>query len=349
MTSVANVRGVTAQWKLWLALIGLAFFVSCTRAPQQTAISGETMGTTYSVRFISGDPEHTAEKVQANIDGLLAQINAQMSTYDPNSELSRFNASRETTPHVVSRSLEQVVKRALEIAEETNGLLDVTIGPVVNLWGFGPQQKPEVIPTQAEIDAMLDEVGYQYLEVSNHQLTKSNPELYVDLSTIAKGYAVDRVATVLEQLEINNYMVEIGGEIRVKGSKPENKPWRIAIERPESLQRGVQRVIEPNDQAIATSGDYRNYYQEDGVRYSHLIDPRTGRPIQHHLVSATVLAPTCMDADAYATALIIMGPEEALAFAEEHDLAVLLVTREEDGFKEYTSTAFEPYLLELSN
>jgi len=332
--------------KLWLALFGLAFFVSCSQAPEQINIAGETMGTTYHISFISGNPAHKAEKIKANIDGLLEQINQQMSTYDPNSELSRINASRQTSPFVISRSLEVVVKRALEIAEQTDGVLDVTVGPLVNLWGFGPQARPEQVPTQAQLDAVLDEIGYQYIQVDNHQLTKLNPELYIDLSTIAKGYAVDRVARVLEQLSIHNYLVEIGGEMRIKGSKANSKPWRIAIEKPISTERSIQRIIEPINMAVATSGDYRNYYEEDGVRYSHIIDPRTGKPIQHKLVSVTVLAETSMDADAYATALMVMGTEAAIAFAQRHDLAVMLVTREDQGFKEYTNPKFEAFVAE---
>lgn len=328
----------------WLALIGLAFFVSCSHAPQQIAVSGETMGTTYHIRYVSANPRHEAEKVKERVDAVLAQINSQMSTYDPNSELSRFNQRQTTEPVVVSRALETVVRRALEIAEETDGLLDVTVGPLVNLWSFGPQQRPEVTPTAAELEAAQAITGYQHLTVENHQLQKHIPELYVDLSTIAKGYGVDRVARLLEQMEIQNYLVEIGGEMRMKGVKPGNQPWRIAIEKPDNTMRAAQRIIEPGTNAIATSGDYRNYFEQDGVRYSHIIDPRTGKPIQHNLVSVTVLANTCMDADAYATALTVMGPERALAFAEEKGLAVLLITRENDAFKEYTSTAFKPYL-----
>lgn len=329
---------------VWLVLVGLAFFVSCTHAPQQLSVQGDTMGTTYHIRYVTADPRHDSEQLQERVDGLLAQINSQMSTYDPQSELSRFNSKLTTEPVVVSRSLENVVARALAIAEETDGLLDVTVGPLVNLWSFGPQQRPESVPTAVELEAAMKMTGYRHLTVENHQLQKSIPELYVDLSTIAKGYAVDRVARLLEQMEIQNYLVEIGGEMRIKGSKPGNQPWRIAIEKPDATQRAAQRIVEINNAAIATSGDYRNYFEEDGQRYSHIIDPRTGKPIQHNLVSVTVITDNCMDADAYATALTVMGPEQALTFAEQKGLAVMLITRENDAFKEYTSTAFQPYL-----
>src|SRR5690606_30453475 len=230
-----------------------------------------------------------------------------------------------------------------EVGEETNGLLDVTVGPLVNLWGFGPLGRPEQVPSAQQLQDVRDQIGYQYLTVENHQLTKAIPDLYVDLSTIAKGYGVDRVAILLEQMEIKNYLVEIGGEMRMRGTKPGEQPWRIAVEQPVSLDRAVQRIIEPGNNAVATSGDYRNYFEEDGTRYSHIIDPRTGYPIQHNLVSVTVITETCMDADAYATALTVMGAEGALEFANQKGLAVLLVTRENDQFKEYTSTAFKRF------
>ncbi|EKE83874.1 thiamine biosynthesis lipoprotein ApbE [Idiomarina xiamenensis 10-D-4] len=302
------------------------------------------MGTTYHVRFVSANPEHSASDIQATIDRVLERVNAQMSTYDPDSELSKFNQLRSSEPVVISRGLELVVARALEIAEDTGGVLDVTVGPLVNMWGFGPDARPEHSPSEAEIARIRAKTGYHHLAVENHQLIKQEPELYVDLSTIAKGYGVDRVAEVLEQLGINNYLVEIGGEMRLKGRKPGNEPWRIAIEKPVSSDRAIQRVLEPGDNAVATSGDYRNFYIEDGRRYSHVIDPRTGYPINHHLVSATVFAKDCMTADGYSTALLVMGTEEALAFAEAHDIPALLIAREGDEFKEYTSTAFKPYM-----
>lgn len=329
--------------RIWLALLGLAFFVSCTPAPQQLSVSGETMGTTYHIRYVTANPSLEPEKVKERVDAVLQQINSQMSTYDPNSELSQFNQRQTTEPVVISRALETVVRRALEIGAETNGLLDITVGPLVNLWGFGPLARPDKVPTAQELAEVQDQIGYQHLSVDNHQLRKSLPDLYVDLSTIAKGYGVDRVAVLLEQMEIQNYLVEIGGEMRMKGTKPASQPWRIAIEQPVALDRAVQRVIEPGNSAVATSGDYRNYFEENGIRYSHIIDPRTGHPIQHNLVSVTVITETCMDADAYATALTVMGPERALAFAEQKGLAVMLVTRENETFKEYTSTAFKRF------
>ena len=330
--------------KLWLALLGLAFLVSCSDAPRVIKMQGATMGTSYHITVYSKDPRYGKEEIQRRVDTVLEQVNAQMSTYDPESELSKFNQHYSTEPVVISRALERVVSRAIEIADETDGVLDVTVGPLVNLWGFGPQNRPEEVPTQAQLDEIEAYVGYEKLAINNHQLSKSHPKVYVDLSTIAKGYGVDRVASLLEDLGINQYLVEIGGEIVASGGKPDNEPWRLAIEKPVSTERAVQQVVSFNEGALATSGDYRNFYVEEGRRYSHIIDPETGAPIQHKLVSVSVYANDCMSADAYATALMVMGPERAKAFAQQHKLAVMLVFKTDEGFQEFVSPQFEPLL-----
>lgn len=330
--------------KLWLVLMGLAFLVSCSDSPENVKFAGKTMGTTYSISVFTKDPRHSKQELQKKVDTVLAQVNAQMSTYDPNSELSQFNQHESTQPVVISRSLERVITRALQIAEETDGLLDVTVGPLVNLWGFGPNARPEVIPSDEEIAAVREFVGYNKLTIENHQLRKAHPKVYVDLSTIAKGYGVDRVAFLLEDMGINSYLVEIGGEIRTGGGKPDGQPWRVAVEKPVSTERAIQEVVQLTDGAIATAGDYRNFYQEDGKRYSHVINPNTGKPIQHKLVSTSVYAADCMSADAYATALLVMGTEKAKQFIEQQQLAALLVYKTDDGFKEWSSSSFKPLL-----
>jgi len=335
---------VVAKW--WLVLLGLAFLVSCSDAPKQIRFSGDTMGTTYSIALYSKDPRHTQAEIQKKVETVLAQVNAQMSTYDPDSELSRFNRHESTQPVVISRALERVIGRALAISEQTDGLLDVTVGPLVNLWGFGPQAKPEQVPTAEELEAVRDYVGYRKLRIENHQLTKAHPKVYVDLSTIAKGYGVDRVAYLLDDLEITQYLIEIGGEIRTRGGKPDGQPWRLAVEKPVSTERSIQEIVSFNEGALATSGDYRNFYEENGRRYSHIINPLTAEPIQYNLVSVSVYTDDCMSADAYATALLVMGTEQAKAFVEKHQLAALLVYKTDDGFGEWVSPAFEPLLSE---
>lgn len=333
-----------AVTKYWLVLLGLAFLVSCSDAPQSIQFSGNTMGTTYSVTLFTKDPRHTEREIRKKVDAVLAQVNAQMSTYDPESELSRFNQHRSRQPVVISRALERVVSRALEIGQQTDGQLDITVGPLVNLWGFGPMAKPEQVPSAEQLDQVSEYVGYKKLSIENHQLIKQHPQLYVDLSTIAKGYGVDRVAFLLDDLDINQYLIEIGGEIRTRGGKPDGQPWRVAVEKPVSTERTVQQIVSMNEGALATSGDYRNFYQENGRRYSHIINPLTGEPIQHNLVSASVYADDAMSADAYATALLVMGTEQAKVFVQQQNLAAFLVLKTDDGFQQWVSPAFEPLL-----
>ncbi|MDC8832261.1 FAD:protein FMN transferase [Alteromonas sp. chi3] len=323
-------------------LVSVVFFVACTKAPQVNVehLVGQTMGTSYNVKYPAlSDVDSGALK--AAIDQRLVRVNALMSTYDPTSELSRFNQYRYSTPFELSAETMLVIHEAMRLGELSDGVLDVTVGPLVNLWGFGPTMRPETIPSDEDITAVRQYVGLDKLEVRGNTLIKKHPQLYVDLSTIAKGYGVDVVADLLEQQGITDYLVEIGGEMRVKGNKADGSPWLIAIEKPVSDERAVQKVVSIGDNAIATSGDYRNYYEQDGIRYSHLIDPTTGKPIQHNTVSVTVVASSSMSADGLATAFNVMGWDSAIALAEEHDIAVFIIRRVDDTFEEYSSPAFD--------
>ncbi|MCC2617895.1 FAD:protein FMN transferase [Aestuariibacter halophilus] len=303
-------------------------------------LQGHTMGTTYNVKVVTAD-KVDGSALQADIDALLVNVNQLMSTYIADSELSRFNQWNSVEPFPLSAQTLQVMREAKRLGELSGGVLDVTVGPLVNLWGFGPKARPVTVPDAALIAQVKGQTGLDKLLLGDTTAQKTHTDLYVDLSTIAKGYGVDVVADLIEQRGITNYLVEIGGEMRVAGHKANDEPWRIAVEKPVSEQRLVQRLISIGNNAIATSGDYRNYYEEDGKRYSHLIDPRTGYPIEHNLVAVTVVHPSSMTADGLATALNVMGKEAAIALAEKEHLAVLLISRESDGFFEYTSPAFE--------
>ncbi|MDX5407508.1 MAG: FAD:protein FMN transferase [Chromatiaceae bacterium] len=339
---------VVSFLKIWLATIVLAVLVSCSPAKpvnQQYQLDGSTMGTYYVVKFYSDTtPDLTALKQQ--IDTELERVNDLMSTYRPESELMRFNRHTDSSAFAISAQTRTVIAEALRIAEQTGGVLDVTVGPLVELWGFGARGRIEHAPDDAVIAQTRTWVGYDKLHLTEAGLSKDIAQLAVDLSPIAKGYGVDQVAEVLEQQGITDYLVEIGGEMRLKGTKAGQQPWKIAIEKPVSAERAVQRILLPGDMGVATSGDYRNYFEEEGVRYSHLLDPRTGKPITNRTVSVTVLHPSCMTADGYATALNVMTAQEALAFAEQHQLAVLIVTKTDEGFNELTSSAMLPYLAE---
>lgn len=333
----------------WLALIGLAILLSCSPVEETLSASperleGRTMGTYYVVTLFTDSQALDLPKLQQRIDAELELVNQLMSTYIPDSELMRFNSWHSTQPFLLSEATAEVMAEALKVAEETGGLMDVTIRPLVELWGFGAQGRIEKAPTAEQYQEIQPYVGYQNLQLEALWLSKADPRVSVDLSTIAKGYGVDRVADLLEAEGITAYLVEVGGEIRVRGPKPDGSPWRIAIERPLSGERSVQRILEFDTKALATSGDYRNYFEEDGVRHSHILDPRTGRPIQNRVVSSTVLHESCMTADAYSTALMLMDADEAIAFADTQNLAALIVVKTDDGFEERSSRAFEPFL-----
>jgi thiamine biosynthesis lipoprotein len=329
--------------RILLAVIAIAMVMlaSCSDKSRPVVhLQGQTMGTTYNVKYLA-DKGKGVEGLQAEIDARLVVVNKMMSTYDPTSELSRFNQYRYTDNFEVSDDTLLVVNEALRLANLSDGVLDVTVGPLVNLWGFGPTKRPEKVPSRDEIDDVRDYVGFQKLATTKTGLKKAHPMLYVDLSTIAKGFGVDKVAEILEQYNIENYLVEIGGEMRVKGLRGDGSEWLIAIEKPVTTERAIQKVVSIGTNAVATSGDYRNYYEEDGMRYSHLIDPTTGFPISHNLVSVTVIHPSSMTADGLATAFNVMGWEQAIEVAERENLAVFLIRRTDDSFEEYASPEFD--------
>lgn len=304
------------------------------------------MGTTYAVKFPPLSKDLTPESLQEAIDRCLVQVNNQMSTWQPDSELSQFNRFGNEEWFPVSAETARVVQTALEISEQTGGAFDVTVGPLVNLWSFGPDKTENQRPSEATIAEVKNQVGYALLEVrtSPPALRKSRADVYVDLSAIAKGFGVDQVADVLDKYHISAYMVEIGGEVRTKGTKPDGEPWRVGIESPNPFGRGLQKTVKLSGQSLATSGDYRNFVVIDGKTYSHTIDPRTGWPVDHGIASASVIAESCMLADAYATALMVLGPEEGYNWAKEHDIAALMIVREGDAFIEKPTSAFAQFV-----
>ncbi|WP_417222782.1 FAD:protein FMN transferase [Amphritea sp.] len=321
-----------------LALLG------CSKQPQIVSHQGPTMGTSFSVKWVSTDTAVDAI-LPAKIDQLLVDVNHSMSTYQDDSELSRINQMSAGESVMLSVGLTQVLKQALEISHTSGGAFDVTVGPLVNLWGFGPDGRIIRAPADADIEALRQRVGYQYLTLSGEQLTRER-NVYIDLSAIAKGYGVDQVAELLEAAGVNAYLVEVGGELRAKGVKPDGRHWKIAIEAPVSGERIVQRIIKVNNIGIATSGDYRNYFEENGVRFSHTINPVTGKPINHKLASVTVLAKDCATADALATAMMVLGPDKAEAYAEQQGVEALMIVKSGEGFVEIMTPGFKDYLVE---
>ena len=282
-------------------------------------------------------------KIGSEIEAELKRINSLMSTYDENSELSQFNRFQGKGLFPVSPETLEVLRLSGSVHDHSDGAFDVTVGPLVNLWGFGPGPSRDSIPADEEIEAARHRTGFGLLQIDDDGLRKDS-DLYLDLSAIAKGYAVDRVALILEAGDIRNYLVEIGGELRARGQNDRGNPWTIAVEKPNSLSRSIFRTIPLRDMSMATSGDYRNYFEVDGKRYSHTIDPRTGRPITHNVASVTVLAASAAVADGYATAINVLGVEKGLSLARQLDLAVLVLVKQEDGFIERSSPALDDYL-----
>ena len=305
-------------------------------------LHGATMGTQFAVKVVA-DPDQPGSyaAVRSLVDEQLAFVDERMSHYRPESEISRFNRFEGTTPFPVSDATFEVLTEAQRVAVLTDGAFDVTVGPLVEAWGFGVSARQDP-PSRAEVEVLRDRLGFDLLHVdaSGPTVRKDHPQLAVDLSAIAKGYGVDRVADALEAAGFGRYMIEVGGEVRTAGLNDRSMAWQIAVERPESGT--LQRVVPLSGWAMATSGDYRNYYEWEGRRVSHTIDPRTGQPVQHDLASVTVVARNCMLADALATALTVLGPEEGLRFAVARDVAALMLVRDsEGGFEEQLTPAFD--------
>ena len=312
---------------------------------------GRTMGTTYMVKAVkNGDSKAAASderplQLQTGIDDLLKTVNRQMSTWLKDSEISLFNGYRETRWFEVSPDTARVIAEAQRVSEVSNGAFDITVGPLINLWGFGPAKQERQIPEDGEIKEIMAKIGFGKLFVrqSPPSLRKEEPELYCSLSAIAKGFGVDKVAEYLESEGFYNYLVEIGGEVRARGVNPNGQTWRIGIETPDSIS-SFQEVVLLKDMSMATSGDYHNYFEKDGVRYSHTIDPTTGRPITHKLASVSVIHQSCMTADAMATAIDVLGPVKGYELALKENLAVFMIVREKGGFVEKMTPSFNQIL-----
>jgi thiamine biosynthesis lipoprotein len=306
---------------------------------------GQVFGTSWHITISDPSPGVEPDGLRVGIVAVLDEVDALMSTYRPDSEISRFNTSQPGDWFPAALSTAQVVDEALRTWRLTDGAFDITVGPLVDLWGFGPRAVDDATPTGEAIDRVLADSGSFALQVRLQPpgLFKSAPRR-IDLSAIAKGFAVDRIADYLQSLGIANYLVEIGGELRTAGRNPEHRIWRIGIEAPQLIGGTPIEAIAVTGHGVATSGDYRNFRLVAGERVSHTIDPRTGRPIQHSLASVTVVAETAMRADALATGLNVMGADAALQLAEREGFAVYLVERTTEGFRSRHSTGFAPYL-----
>ncbi len=303
-------------------------------------LGGETMGTTWSVRFVA---ENVPAGLAAGIGQVLDRVIAQMSTWEPGSVLSRFNSAPKGTWHDLPDDLFTVMAYALDMADDSDGAFDPTVGPLVNLWGFGPDGKRDAPPAADRIAETLARCGWRRLALDRAGRRALQPGgLHVDLSGIAKGHAVDLLARQMQGAGIGSYLAEIGGELHGHGVKPDGSPWWTALETPAGI--ASETIVALHGLSAATSGDYRKFFMKGEARYSHTIDPRTGRPVTGNVTSITVLHPDCMHADALATVLGVLGVDEGMVYAAQRRIAARFLMRAGDGFAERTTPAFDAML-----
>lgn len=341
-------------------LTAVVLLTGCDNAPVSapssatppTVLEGKTMGTVWRVSVINVEPEQK-ETLRQKIQTQLDADDQLLSTWKPDSALMRFNHSQSTTPWPVNEAMADIVTEALRVGNKTNGAMDITVGPLVNLWGFGPDKQPVSTPDDAQIADARARTGLQHLSVisqaGQQYLQKDIADLFVDLSTVGEGYAADHLARLMEQEGLSRYLVSVGGALVSRGMNGEGKPWRVAIQKPTDRENAVQAIVDINGHGISTSGSYRNYYELDGKRISHVIDPHSGRPITHQLVSVTVIAPSALEADSWDTGLMVLGPEQAKEVVREQGLAVYMIVKEGDAFKTWMSPQFSAFLLSEKN
>lgn len=341
---------------------GVLALVGCGRASRSSELAGfdgKIMGTGYSVRLgragnsVSGLRSEYVQGLAEQVHLVLQDVDTQMSTWRADSEVSVFNNSTDSDWQVMTPATTAVLAQARTTSDLSAGAFDITVGPLVDLWGFGAGSLninngvSNAKPSASGIREVLARVGFSAIDIDpdNNAVRKRKPNVQIDLSGIAKGHAVDRVAYELDSTGVESYLVEVGGELRSRGRKPDGSQWRVAIERPSVRQRDVFRVLQLDDQAVATTGNYRNFFDNDGQRYSHTIDPRTGESVTHQLASVSVVAKSTMQADALSTAMMVMGPDMAIEFAEKHHIAAHLILKSDAGLKEFYSAEFEPLLV----
>ncbi len=327
-------------------LLPLLFLTACTRPPDLIELSGPAQGTTYSIRIVNPPPGVDRRAVQAEVDRVLADIDRQMSGYREDSEISRFNRSSSTDWFEVSPDVVRAVAAAAQVSDLSRGALDITVAPLVNLWGMGAAGSLQEIPDAQRIEQARQEVGYLRLGVRTEPaaLRKELPQLTVDLNAVAPGYTVDLIAERFTALDVANFMIDIGGEVRARGHNARNESWRIAVEQPLDAEPEPYAIVKLDDIAVTTSGEYRHYVVRHGHRYSHTIDPRTGRPVEHELASVVVIMPTAVEADAWATALNVLGEQAGYELAQQQRIPAMFIVATGQGFGHRMAGGFERFL-----
>ena len=301
---------------------------------------GPTMGSHYSIQYVRHRATPGPKTVQAEVEKILADVDRQFSTYRSDSDVERFNALPANSCQVMPVPVLELIRVGEQLSSQSGGAFDLTVEPLLNLWGFGPQSREEKVPGAEALAQVRQRVGHGHLRIEGDRLCK-DAAVEVDFNSIAAGYAVDGIAARLQALGIDSYLAEATGELKALGRKPDGSAWRVALEEPRDDLQVAERVIEVNGYGVSTSGDYRRYFEQNGARYSHSFDARTGAPVLHNLASVTVIHPSALMADGLSTLLMILGPEQGWDYAEEHGIGVFFVMRDGERFVTRTNDAFE--------
>lgn len=317
-----------------------ALMAGCLSSESLESFAGPAMGSSYSVKYVRTAATPALARLQEGIEGILAEIDVQMSTYREDSLLEGFNRAPAGTCQAMPEAVLELVRVGEQLNHASAGAFDLTLDPLLKLWGFGPRGQDGQVPDEQAIAEAREHTGHQFLSIEGEQLCKS-ADVQLDFNSLAAGHAVDRMAGWLEAQGVTRYLVEATGELKARGRKPDGSAWRIAVEAPRDDQRVAQRILALDGLGVSTSGDYRNYFERDGRRYSHTLDPRSGRPISHTLASVSVVHAQTLQADALSTLLMVLGPEQGMAYAEREGLAALFVQRVGEGFVTQASPAFD--------
>lgn len=329
-----------AVFKPVIAAALAAALTGCLFSEPLESFGGPTMGSTYTVKYVRPSGAPKPGEMQVEVEAFLKELDGQMSTYRDDSAIERFNQAPAGTCQQMPEPVLKLVRYGKELSQASDGAFDLTLEPLLNLWGFGPKGQGERVPSSEALAEARQRVGHQHLRIEGQQLCK-DAAVEVDFNAIAAGHAVDSIAELLESKGVRSYMVEATGELKAAGSKPDGSPWRIALEEPRDDQRVAQRIIELDGYGVSTSGDYRNYFEENGQRYSHTLDPSSGAPINHRLAAVTVIAPSALHADGLSTVLLVLGPERGYAYAERERIAAFFITREGEGLSTRSTPAFD--------
>ena len=332
-----------------MQVLGLLLVVGalsgCGNGDSLESVGGPTMGSTYAIKYVRHNGIPGPAEVRQQVETILSEVDRQMSTYRSDSDIERFNNLPANSCQPMPASILQLVRVGEQLSIDSDGSFDLTVEPLLNLWGFGPQARNEKVPSAEALAQVRQRVGHGHLRIEGDRLCKDAP-VEVDFNSLAAGYAVDRIAAKLTAMGIASYLAEVTGELKAAGKKLDGSPWRVALEEPRGDQQVAERVIAVDGYGVSTSGDYRNYFEQEGRRYSHTFDARTGAPVEHALASVTVIHHSALMADGLSTLLLILGPQRGWDYAEKHDIGAFFVMRTDSGFVTRTSQAFDRLVAE---